>query len=72
MYDALIWIGTALALAGVAMLGWCILRAVRVRRAKLDDAAARAALRRVVTVNLAAVGVSALGLMCVVAGIFLR
>lgn len=69
--DILIWIGTALALAGVAGLGWCILLVTRARRSGLGDEAMRSALQRVVTLNLAALGVSALGLMLVVAGIIL-
>ena len=69
--EALVWIGAALALAGVAGLVWCILLALRARRSGLADAAMRAALQRVVVLNMAALGVSALGLMCVVAGIIL-
>lgn len=69
--QALIWIGAALALAGVAGLVWCILLALRARRSGMEDEAMRAALQRVVVLNLAALGVSALGLMCVVAGIIL-
>jgi hypothetical protein len=67
----LIWIGTAVALAGVAGLVACILMALRARRSGLPDDAMRAALQRVVTLNLAALGLSALGLMLVVAGILL-
>ena len=67
----LIWIGTAAALAGVAGLVACILMALRARRSGLEGDAMRAALRRVVTLNLASLGISALGLMCVVAGIML-
>ncbi len=69
--QALIWVGAALTLAGVAGLGYCILRASRAKRQGLDDAAMRAELQRVVTINLAAVGLSALGLAAVVAGILL-
>jgi uncharacterized membrane protein len=69
--QALIWIGAALTLAGVAGLGYCILRASRAKRAGLDDAAMRAELQRVVVINLAAVGLSALGLAAVVTGILL-
>ena len=47
------------------------LRAARAKRLGLDDAAMRAELQRVVTINLAAVGVSAMGLAAVVAGILL-
>jgi len=70
--QALIWIGAALALLGVLGLGYCVVRVLRARRAGLNDEALRAELRRVVTINLGAVGVSALGLMVVVAGIILR
>ena len=69
--QALIWVGTAMALAGVGGLGYCVLRAMRARRAGLDDAAMRAELQRVVVINMAALGVSALGLATVVAGILL-
>jgi uncharacterized membrane protein len=69
--QALIWAGAALSLAGVAGLAYCILRATRAKRAGLDDAAMRAELQRVVVINLAALGVSALGLMLVVAGVIL-
>ena len=69
--QALIWAGAALTLLGVAGLGYCILAATRARRAGLYDAAMRAALQKAVTLNLAAVGLSASGLAAVVAGILL-
>ena len=69
--QGLIWAGAAMTLAGLAGLIYCILRAARAKRAGLDDAAMRAELQRVVTINLAAVGASALGLAAVVAGILL-
>jgi hypothetical protein len=69
--DGLIWFGAALALLGVAGLIWCILLALRARRSGLGDEAMRAELQRVVVLNMAALGVSALGLICVVAGILL-
>lgn len=69
--EILIWIGTAAALVGVAMLVWCIARAMRLRRSGLPDEALRAGLQKVVTINLAALGVSAIGLGLVVAGILL-
>jgi hypothetical protein len=67
----MIWIGAALSLAGIGALIYCIVTAIRARRAGLPDDALRARLQHVVTVNLAAVAVSALGLMMVVAGIAL-
>jgi len=67
----LIWAGAALTLLGLVGLIYCILRATRAKRSGLDDAAMRAELQRVVTINLAAVGLSALGLAAVVTGILL-
>ena len=69
--QALIWAGAALTLVGLAGLGYCVIRAMRARRAGLDDSAMRAELQRVVTINMAAMGISALGLAMVVAGILL-
>jgi hypothetical protein len=58
-------------LVGLAGLGYCVLRAMRARRAGLDDTAMRAELQRVVAINMGAMGVSALGLAMVVVGILL-
>jgi hypothetical protein len=69
--QALIWSGAALTLLGVAGLVYCVLRALKARRAGLPDEALRAELQRVVLINLGALGVSVLGLMLVVLGIFL-
>jgi hypothetical protein len=69
--QALIWAGAALTLVGLAGLGYCVLRAMRARRAGLDDTAMRAELQRVVAINMGAMGVSALGLAMVVVGILL-
>ncbi|MEH6774478.1 MAG: hypothetical protein V7668_11175 [Cereibacter changlensis] len=69
--DWLIWIGAAISLAGVAGLVWCIVLAMQARKAGLEEEAMRARLQRVVTLNMAALGISALGLMCVVVGILL-
>ncbi|TXI04516.1 MAG: hypothetical protein E6Q73_03035 [Pseudorhodobacter sp.] len=66
----LIWIGAALTLAGVAGLVWCIVLAMRAKRAGLPDAEMRAVLQRVVILNMAALAVSGIGLMCVVFGVF--
>ncbi len=69
--EIVVWIGAAVTLAGLAMLAWCIVAVVRARRAKLDDAALKARLQKVVALNLAALAVSGLGLMMVVVGVFL-
>ncbi|MEL6170338.1 MAG: hypothetical protein AAFR35_16750 [Pseudomonadota bacterium] len=69
--EALVWGGAALTLMGIAGLIWCIVYVMRVRRADLDDDVMKARLQKVVAVNLAALAVSALGLMAVIVGIFL-
>lgn len=70
--NILIWIGSGLTLLGLVGLIWCILKALAARRAVLDEVQMRAALQRVVMLNMAALGVSALGLVVVVAGILMR
>jgi hypothetical protein len=69
--DLLIWIGTAISLGGIVGLLRCIQLALRARKSGLDSAAMRARLQQIVTYNIAALGVSALGLMLVVLGIIL-
>ncbi len=69
--DWLIPAGAAVTLLGLAGLVWCIVKVAAARRAGLPDAELRARLQRVVALNLAALLVSALGLMMVVAGILL-
>lgn len=67
---ALIWVGAVVALLGVAGLAWCVRLSMQAKRA--DPDAARAIMQRVVTLNLAAMGVAIAGLICVVAGLVLR
>lgn len=69
--ELIIWIGAALSLCGVALLLWCMIDAARAKRAKLPDDLMRRRLQRIVMINLVAMGVSGLGLMMVIAGIFL-
>lgn len=69
--DWLVAIGAVLTLAGVAGLVWCILTAARAKKAGMQGEAMAAVLRRVVIVNMAALAVSGLGLMCVVFGVLL-
>ncbi len=68
---ALIPIGVFFTLAGLLGLGWCIREAIRARREETEDAKIKARLQKVVAVNLGALGVSAIGLMLVVVGVFL-
>lgn len=66
--EILVWIGAVLTLCGLGALGWCIFSVIRARRARLPEEAMKARLRTVVAVNMAALGVSAIGLMLVVVG----
>lgn len=70
--ELLVWIGTAISLAGLAGLVYCILSAFGAKRARLEDAEMRARLKRLTTLNLAALMLSSLGLIVVITGLFLR
>ena len=69
--QSLIWIGTTISVIGLLGIVYCIVRVARLRRAGLPDAELRARLQMVVAINLGALLVSVLGLMCVILGIFL-
>ncbi len=70
--QAMVWTGVALTLSGLAGLVWCIVLAMRAKRAGGSEAEVRARLQRVVVWNLGAMGLSALGLGAVVFGLFLK
>ena len=67
----LVWIGTLLALIGLAALGYCIYAAISAKRAGLPDPELRERLQRIVGINMGALLMSVLGLMSVVLGVFL-
>jgi len=69
--ESLIWIGTAVSIAGLMGLLWCIFRVWRARRSNLSDQDLRDAVRRVVPLNMGALLLSVIGLMLVIAGIML-
>ncbi|MDU8913722.1 hypothetical protein [Aestuariicoccus sp. MJ-SS9] len=69
--DILIWLGAAISVAGLLGLGYCIVQVARARAANLSDDELRAAVRKVVPVNMAALFLSVIGLMMVILGIFL-
>jgi len=69
--EMLIWIGAAISLVGVAGLIWCVMAAARARRENLDETAMQKRLQILVAWNMAALAVSAIGLMMVVIGILL-
>ena len=66
-----IWIGSAVTLAGIGLLLWCVLAIARARKAGLPDAELRAKLQRVVVLNFGALLLSATGLITVILGITL-
>ncbi len=68
---ALVWIGAALTLAGVAILMGCIVAVARARRAMRGEAALRARLQWALAWNLGALALSALGLIAVTTGLLL-
>ncbi len=69
--ETVIWLGAAISLVGVAGLILCVVLAARAKRAATSDEELRGRLKAVVAYNMAALLVSALGLMFVIAGIIL-
>lgn len=71
IFDLLVLFGVLLTIAGFCGLILCIVRVIKARRQNLGDAEMRAVLQGVLPLNLAALGISVLGLMLVVLGVFL-
>lgn len=71
IFDAIIWGGAALTLAGIMGILWCIATVARAKRAGLSDDELRVRMQSVVVVNMAALAASFFGLMAVVLGIIL-
>jgi len=69
--QAWVWAGVAATVLGLAGLIWCIVLALRAKRVGGSEDQVRAKLQRVVLINLAAMGLSAMGLMLVVIGVML-
>lgn len=69
--ELLIWGGALISVIGLAGLVWCIIYVMRLRKQALDDDTMRARMQRAVLINFAALAVSTIGLMMVIAGIFL-
>lgn len=67
----LVLVGSVLACIGLCMLAYCIFQAISAKRSGLDDAAMRQRLQKIVAINMGALLLSVLGLMCVVLGVFL-
>ena len=69
--QAAVGIGIALALVGLAGIGWCLLTASAIRNGELAEDAARRAMRRMNAVNMASVALAFMGLAIVAVGLIL-
>ena len=69
--EILIWIGSILSLLGLLGLLWCIKTVLRAKKAAVCDEELRMSLQKVVPFNMAALFLSAIGLMLVILGIML-
>jgi hypothetical protein len=66
-----IWAGAAMTVAGLAGIFWCVRMAIGANRAKLPDDRMRETMQKVVLLNVASLGFSALGLGLVAVGVIL-
>ena len=69
--DGLIWSGAAISCLGLIGLILSIVKVNRARKAGLNDEALRAAVQKVLPLNLGSLFLSVIGLMMVIVGIFL-
>ena len=69
--EILIWIGSILSLLGLVGLLWCIKTVLRAKKTAVSDEELRMSLKKVVPFNMAALFLSAIGLMLVILGIML-
>jgi len=69
--EILIWIGTILSLLGLLGLLWCIKTVLRAKKTAVSDNELKISLKKVVPLNMAALFLSAIGLMLVILGILL-
>ena len=69
--EILIWFGSILSLLGLVGLFWCIKTVLRAKKATVSDKELRMSLQKVVPFNMAALFLSAIGLMLVILGIML-
>lgn len=67
----LIIIGATLSVIGLIGIIYSIVSVTKAKRAKLEDAVLRDRLAKVLPINLGALLVSVIGLMCVIVGIVL-
>ena len=69
--EILIWIGSILSILGLIGLLWCIKTVIKAKNLANSDEELRTSLQKVVPLNMAALFLSAIGLMLVILGIML-
>tara|TARA_Y100000385_G_scaffold79185_1_gene80601 strand:+ start:1308 stop:1520 length:213 start_codon:yes stop_codon:yes gene_type:complete len=69
--EILIWIGSILSLLGLVGLFWCIKTVLTAKKNATSDEQLRDSIQKIVPLNMAALFLSAIGLMIVVLGIIL-
>ena len=69
--ELLIWIGSILSLLGLVGLFWGIKTVLKAKKLATSDEELRRSLQKVVPLNMAALFLSAIGLMLVILGIIL-
>jgi hypothetical protein len=67
--DWLIWVGTAISLVGLAGLILSIIKVAKLKKQNLTDEELRAAVQKVMPLNLGSLFLSVIGLMVVMVGI---
>ena len=69
--ELLIWIGSILSILGLVGLFWCIKTVLTAKKNATSDEQLRDSIQKIVPLNMAALFLSAIGLMIVVLGIIL-
>ncbi len=69
--ELLVIAGASTSLLGLFGLGYCIWKSVQIKRSGADLKSITPQLQKLIAINFASVGLSALGLMMVVVGILL-
>jgi uncharacterized alpha/beta hydrolase family protein len=69
--EILIWIGSILSILGLVGLFWCIKTVLTAKKNATSDEQLRDSLQKIVPLNMAALFLSAIGLILVILGIIL-
>ena len=69
--EILIWIGSILSILGLVGLFWCIKTVLTAKKNATSDEQLRDSIQKIVPLNMAALFLSAIGLMLVILGIIL-